>query len=193
MKCSQPIEAAILADYWMPVWPESEEENIELHLFECGECSTRLAEVVAIADGVRRLAREGSLRMVVSESFVEGAVAEGVRVRSYAPPAGGSVQCTVTAEDDMLIARLSAELHGSKRVDLSLCDELGREQVRMVDVPFAAGADRVVYQESIRYAKASPTSTMILRMIGIDEAGSELQLGEYRFEHTRSLPGPGGW
>ena len=63
----------------------------------------------------------------------------------------------------------------------------------MVDVPLPAEADSVIYQESITSAKALPTSKMILRVIGIDEAGGELQLGEYRFEHTRSMPGPGGW
>lgn len=193
MKCLQPIDAAVLADSWIAGLPESEEENIELHLLGCEECSTRLAEVMALADGVRRLAQEGTLRMVVSESFVQAAAVKGLRVREYASPAGGRVQCTVTAEDDMLIARLSAELCGSKRVDLSLCDELGREQMRMVDVPFRAEANQVVYQESIAHAKASPTSTVILRLIGFDEAGSELPLGEYKFEHTRSMPGPGGW
>ena len=67
----------------------------------------------------------------LSESFVQAAVAKGLRVREYAPPAGGRVQCTVTAEDDLLIARLAAELGRSKRVDVSLCDSLGREQMRM--------------------------------------------------------------
>ena len=45
--------------------------------------------------------------MVVSDSFVKRVAEEGLRIREYAPPAGGGVQCTVTAEDDFLIARLS--------------------------------------------------------------------------------------
>lgn len=193
MKCLQPIDAADLADYWIAGLSESEEENIELHLLGCEECSTRLAEVMALADGVRKLAGEGSLRMILSESFVQAAVVKGLRVREYAPPAGGSVQCTVTAEDDLLIARLAAELGKSKRVDLSLCDELGREQMRILDVPFRTEVNQVVYQESITHAKSLPSTQMILRLIGFDEAGSELPLGEYKFEHTRSMPGPGGW
>ena len=174
MKCLHPIDVSVLADYWIPGLPEAEQENIELHLLGCEECSTHLAEVVALADGVRKLAREGSLRMVVSESFVQAAVANGLHVREYAPPAGGKVQCTVTAEDDMLLARLAVELSGSTRVDVSLCDELGREQLRMVDVPFRAEANQVVYQESITQAKALQSNQMILRLIGFDEAGSEL-------------------
>jgi len=29
--------------------------------------------------------------------------------------------------------------------------------------------------------------------VGFDEAGVERLLGEYTFNHTRSLPGPGAW
>jgi len=34
---------------------------------------------------------------------------------------------------------------------------------------------------------------MIIRLVTFDEAGIELPLGEYTFNHTRSLPGPGAW
>jgi hypothetical protein len=32
---------------------------------------------------------------------------------------------------------------------------------------------------------------MIVRLVTFDETGSERPLGEYTFNHTRSLPGPG--
>src|SRR5712672_1802286 len=50
------------------------------------------------------------------------------------------------------------------------------------------GASHVVCQESITFAKAAATSTMIARLVAFDEAGSERLLGEYTFNHTRSLP-----
>jgi hypothetical protein len=34
---------------------------------------------------------------------------------------------------------------------------------------------------------------MIARLVGFDEAGAERLLGEYTFNHTRSIPGPGAW
>ena len=116
-----------------------------------------------------------------------------MRVRQYAPPPGGGVQCTVTAEDDLLIARLAANLSGAKRVDLCVCDEHGVEQLRLPDIPIQSGASSVVYQESMTFAKAAPTSKMIVRLVTFDEAGGERLLGEYTFNHTRSLPGPGAW
>lgn len=187
MNCLNPIDAAVLADYWLAALPKPEEDAAEEHLFTCDECGARLREVIALAEGVRRIAREGSLRMVVSDAFLKRAAADGLRIREYAPPAGGGVQCTVTAEDDFLIGRLAANLTGAKRVDLCLCDERGVEQLRLPDIPVGSGAGNVVYQESITFAKSMPSSTMIARLVAFDDAGGERLLGEYTFNHTRSL------
>ena len=191
--CSNPIDDAVLADYWLAALPEDEEAAVEEHLLECDRCGKRLREVIALSEGIRNLAREGCLRMIVSDAFLQRAAEEGLRVREYAPPAGGSVQCTVTAEDDILIGRLAANLRGTKRVDLSICDERGAEQLRLRDIPVRSGAASVVYQESITFARALPTSTMIARLVSVDEAGGEHLLGEYTFNHMRSLPGAVAW
>jgi hypothetical protein len=193
VSCPNPIDAAVLADYWLAALPNSEEETVEEHLLACDQCGARLREVIALAEGVRRLAREGSLRIIVSDTFIKRAEEEGLRVRQYAPPRGGGVQCTVRADDDMLIARLAASLSGAKRVDLCLCDERGVEQIRLPDIPVDPEAGGVIYQESITFAKALPTTTLIARLVALDEAGIERLLGDYTFNHTRSLPDPGVW
>jgi len=193
MNCSNPIEAAVLADYWLAALAQPEEEAVEEHLLECDRCGERLREVIALAEGLRNLAREGSLRMIVSDAFLGRAAEEGLRIREYAPPPGGGVQCTVTAEDDILIGRLAADLSGAKRVDLCICDERGVEQQRLPDIPVHSGASSIAFQESITFAKALPTNRMIARLVAVDEAGREGLLGEYTFNHTRSLPGPGSW
>jgi hypothetical protein len=193
MKCEHPLDAALLADYWLKALSQSEEETVEEHLFSCEECSLRIEEVAALGEGVRRVAKEGSLMMVVSDVFLKRAREEGLRVREYASEAGGVVQCTVTAEDDLLVGRLKANLIGIGRVDLSLCDPSGAEQFRLPDIPFEAGAGSVAWQQSITFAKAAPSSTMVARLIKVNEEGSESLMGEYTFNHTRTLPGPGAW
>ncbi|HXH50186.1 MAG TPA: hypothetical protein VNM47_12650 [Terriglobia bacterium] len=192
-RCANPIETTVLADYWPGLLPEAEEEAVEEHLFACDECGDRLREVISLAEGLRNLARRANLRMVVSDKFLRRAAEEGLTVRQYALPRGGSVQCTVTAEDDILIAHLAADLKGSKRVDLAICDERGAEQARMRDLPVNPSAGDVIMQESITFVKAAPTSKMIMRLLNVDESGHEQLLGEYTFNHTRSLPGPGAW
>ena len=191
-ECSSPIEAAVLMDYWLAVLPASAEENVEEHLLGCDECGNRLSEVIALAEGLRSLTRSGSLQVVLSEQFVKHAAETGLRVRDYAPSRGGAVQCTVAVDDDLLVARLAVDLTAAPRVDLSWCDVRGIELQRMTDIPVRPDAGRVVCQQSITWAKASPTATMIARLLAVDAEGKERLLGEYTFHHTRTIPGPPG-
>jgi hypothetical protein len=117
----------------------------------------------------------------------------GQRIRQYAPPPGGSVQCTVSADDDFLVARLAADLSGAERVDLSWCDDQRVEIQRMSDIPVRGDTGTVLCQQSITMAKASSSNTLIARLVSVDSAGAERLLGEYAFHHTRTIPGPGQW
>jgi hypothetical protein len=193
MSCAWSLDAATLAEYWLGTLVAAEEESVEEHLFACEECGVRLDWVIALAEGLRAVTREGSLLTVVSETFLKRAEEEGLRARQYAPAAGGSIQCTVTAEDDLLVGRLAAKLSTAKRIDLSLCDPGGVEQFRLRDIPFEPAVGSVLWQQSITFAKAAPTSTMVAKLIEIGESGSENLLGEYTFCHTRTLPGSGAW
>jgi hypothetical protein len=190
MKCAHPIDAAILADYWLALLPSSDENSIEQHIFDCGECTARLDQVIALAHGVRTIARQANLLMTLSDGFVNRSAARGLRIRQYAPPAGGSVQCTISAEDDMLIGRLAANLAGQKQVDLALCNQDGIEYARIADVPFQPRPSEILFQQPIQFAKGAPSQTMIARLLGRDESGAENLVGEYTFIHTRTIPGP---
>ena len=191
--CSNPIDPARLMEYWLAALSPADEDLIETHLMTCDACGDRLRDTIALADGLRALARAGSLQVVVPDRFVEHAVETGLQVRQYAPPRGESVQCTVTADDDLLVARLAADVATASRVDLSWCDPQGVERQRMADIPIRADAGSVICQQSITWAKASPTATMIARLLAVDDAGDEQVLGEYTFHHTRTIPGPPGW
>lgn len=192
MNCVKPVDDGALADYWLGALPGSEEEAIEEHLLACDECGARLRETIALGEAVRELARGGSLLMVVSEAFLRSVSEQGLRVREYAPPNGGDIACTVTEEDDFLIGRLTADLSAVRRVDVSLCDERGVEKLRMADVPFNPRAGSIAFQQSITYAKAAASETIIARLVGFHEKEGERLLGEYTFRHTRTLAGPGG-
>ena len=136
-------------DYWLAALPSAAEETVEQHLMTCDGCGDRLHEVIALAEGLRALARSGSLQVVVSDQFVKHAAETGLRVREYAVPPGESVPCTVAADDDLLVARLAVDVTTASRVDLSWCDPRGVERQRMADIPVRADAGTVVWQQSI--------------------------------------------
>jgi len=191
MPCLSPIDAVTLADYWAGLLPSTEEDRVEEHLLSCDSCSQRLREIIALADAVKNLAREGSLRMVVSETFLQRAAETGSRIRRYVLPPGGSVQCTITENDDLLVGQLTADLTGAKRIDLCICDAQGVEHLRLPDVPVNTATDTIVYQESATFAKAGPDMTMRMRVVSVDEHGADHPITEFTFNHTRSIPGPG--
>jgi hypothetical protein len=84
--------------------------------------------------------------MIVTETFLKTAAQDGLQIRQYAAAAGGSVECTVTAEDDILIGRLAANLSDLRRIDLCVCNDAGLEQGRLRDIPFHPGATGVICQ-----------------------------------------------
>ncbi len=160
---------------------------MELHLLECDACSQRLQGVADLAGGIRAVARRGTLRVVVTDAFLNELVRDKLRVREYRVAPGGRVACTVTADDDLVVGRLAAPLTGVGRVDLALCDAQGREQQRLQDIPVNPARPEVVVTAPIDVLRTLPASVRRYRLIAV-EAGGERLLGEYTFEHTPSVP-----
>ena len=128
--------------------------------------------------------------MVVSDAFLQRTVESGRRVREYAPPPGGSVRSAVAADDDLVVGRLAADLSGTTRLNLCVCDERGVEQFRLSDIPFQPGAAAWSGTESVTFMKAARTMTLIARLMGFDDAGHERLLGEYTFPPRAHCPAP---
>lgn len=187
------VEPVVLMDYWLAALPAAEEETVEEHLLSCDACGDRLRDVMQLAESLHALARSGTLQVIVDDDVLRRAKASGLRIREYAPPRGESVQCTVTEDDDLLIARLALSLSTASRIDLSWRDLQGVERQRLTDIPIRADAGSVICQQSITWAKASPTSSLVAQLVAVDERGHESVLGEYTFHHTRTIPGPPGW
>ena len=191
--CSDPIDHAVLMDYWLALLPAGEEEVVEVHLLGCDACGDRLRDTIAMAGSLGPLARSGELPVVITDEFVRHATAAGRRVREYSAMPGESIQCTVSADDDYLVGRLlGADLRGAGRVDLSLNIQ-GIEVGRLSDIPVHADTGQVVLQLAIGWSKGSASNSMLMRLLAVEDAGHERVLGEYTFNHTRTIPGPPSW
>jgi hypothetical protein len=191
--CDSPIDPVVLADYWLALLAEADEQRVEEHLFECDACGDRLREIIQLSEALSELARSGALRVIVADEFIRHAAESGQRIRQYDFAPGQTVACTISADDDLLVARLAADLSGVERVDLSFFDPKGNERHRMVDIPVRADMARVIFHESAVMGKKSPTTSMVARMLSIGQDGSERLIGEYTFHHTRTIPGPAEW
>jgi hypothetical protein len=63
----------------------------------------------------------------------------------------------------------------------------------MVDVPFQSANHAVVYQESMTFAKGAGSNTLLVRLLAVEMDGGERLLGDFTFNHTRTIPGPPAW
>jgi hypothetical protein len=180
--CDRPIDAAALLDYWLEEPDRQDDGPIEEHLLECGWCSQRLEGLVALGDGVRRLAREGAVEMIVTPSYLEKAAQEGLRAREYRVPAGGHVDCTVTPEDDLLVGRLLGDFSGISRLDM-LAQLDDHPEQRIPDVPLTAGAAEVIVAQAMPGMRSLGRSHLRLRLVA-QEPGGERLIGEYNFHHS---------
>lgn len=176
------IDIEMLVAYWLG---ESAGEELEEHLFACAACSARLEEIAALGAGIRAAAREGRVAAVISGPFLEALRRQGLRIREYRVPAGGSVECTLRARDDAVVSRLEAPLAGAKRIDVLFRVELGGEvtEQRVEDVPFDPGAGEILVLPSAAELRKLPAHTQRVRLVAMEEAGERL-IGEYRFVHT---------
>jgi hypothetical protein len=104
-------------------------------------------------------------------------------VREYRVPCNGSVNCTVTPEDDFVVAYLEAPLAEVTRLDMVYLDSEGKPQIRQEDIPFNVENGDVVISTRIDALRALPTTSLRVRLLAVDNNG-ERTLGDYTFNHS---------
>jgi hypothetical protein len=176
-------EFPALVEYW---FGERDEEALEEHLLGCAHCSARLEELAALGEGIRAAFRSGTLHAVLSRAFIERLEREGMRLRQYRVPPGGSVNCTIEAADDFVVSRLQAPLAGVERLDLVIERTGGELHMTLEDIPFDAAAGEVLVIPSAAALKAvrSPFVDR-MRLVAVGADGRK-QIGEYTFVHSLS-------
>ena len=183
--CRAPIEFSVLIEYWLGELDDTACARIDEHLIGCGECSGRLAEIVALGEGIRTAFREGAMRTFVTDAFVKRLVAQGVRVREDRVARNGSVNCSVAPEDQVVVGRLEAPLAGVHRLDVIFRRPMDGAEARFCDIPFDAASGEVVITVNVAQVRAMPSHQNSLQLVAVDADGERV-IGEYTFNHTSS-------
>jgi hypothetical protein len=185
VSCTSPLDFEILIAYWLGELPAEREAAVEEHFFGCAHCSGRLEELAALADGIRAAVHDGKVHVVVSAPFVDAMKQAGLRLREYRLHPGGSVNCTIRADDDAVVSRMRAPLGDVKRLDVVTSVDESASERRLTDVPFDADSGEVLILPSAAWLKAMPAFTMRMRLVAVD-GDNERPLGEYTFNHSPS-------
>lgn len=183
--CLEPLTTEQLLAYWLVEPSENESAAIEEHLFGCASCSASLERLVSLGQGVRNALRAGDIAAVLPSSFVERLKSAGLRVREYRLEPQGSVNCTVTANDDLVLAHLRAPLEGVQRLDAVLTDLTDGSESRLADVSFNTNEGEVVLLPNTSQLRPVQSTTQRVRLFALDEQG-ERMIGEYLFRHYGS-------
>ena len=183
------LSVEALLDYWLhDEAAAAVVDAVDEHLMQCDACGRTLDELVALGDGVRSAFRAGAVSGVATPAFVRRLAGQGVRLREYRVPRGGSVNCTVAPGDELLVSRLEVPLAGVQRLDAVV--ELSLEPGvlhRLEDVPFDPGAGEVIWLPKIAAVKRQPENTLEVTLLSM-EGEAARELGRYTFHHRPWSP-----
>jgi hypothetical protein len=180
--CTVPAEE--LLAYWLGELDEAAEQSLDEHLFACAACSERLRAIVDLGAAIRGEFSRGVLNIVLPEPFIARVKDAGLRVREYTLEPGGSVDCTVTPDDDLVVAHLHAPLRDVRRLDL-LIDDTTVGKLRANDVAFDPSAESLVAVTSTAFLRTLRHSQQRVRLVAVDGA-HERVIADYTFNHYPS-------
>jgi len=172
-----------LSDYWTADVSPDDMERIEAHVFACTACTELLAEADELRRSIRDLARNGGFQAFVTDSLLNQLASDGVRVRSFAMDPGGSVQCAVWDDDDLLITRLRADFSGVSAIDAVLQLENGEEWSRASDVAVREGSRELILALPAAVVRQAPEVPIRRTLRASSASRGDAPLAEYTFDH----------
>jgi hypothetical protein len=179
-----PASAQDLLAYWLRELDEAHELRLDEHLFACSACSERLGAIVDLGAAIRRELLRGNLSAVLPGPFIQRIKDAGLTVREYTLEPGGSVDCTVTPDDDFVVATLRAPLRDVHRLDVVIEDATAGTY-RANDVAFDPAADSLAVMSSVAYLRTLGRTRQRMRLVAVEDGG-EREITDYTFNHTPS-------
>jgi hypothetical protein len=181
--CTAPTPAATLTDYWLGELDGARDAELEEHLFGCEACSALLRDLMRLGEGIKHAMRAGRVPAVLTAAFIRRLQESGMRVREYRLQPGGSVNCTVAPDDDLVIAHLHAPLAGVQRLDLLFDDVTTGVRWRAEDVAFDASSDEVVVLPDVAGLRQLAFATQRVQLLAVERA-TERVIADYTFNHS---------
>ena len=172
-----------LADYWTSDIASADLERIESHVFECTACAARLADAERLRRRLGETVRAGAFHAFITDAVLNRLSRDGVRVRTYTVEPGESVQCTVWADDEIMVARLRGDFTGIHAVNAVMRLANGEELDRVVDAPVREGSTELLLAMSADTIRRGPDAPQHLVVTSGTDPHDAAVLGEYVFDH----------
>jgi hypothetical protein len=171
-----------LVDYWTGELAKADAVQVEEHLFACGACADRLADIAALGDGIAAAVQDSRVQTVITESVLNALQRAGVRIRSYTLAPGQTVPCAVWPDDQLVVGRLRGDFTGFERVSLAFAMN-DQEMARAHDVPVPGGPGELLDAIPAARLRQLPSCQLRLTLSGT-RGGREEVIGTYGLEHS---------
>lgn len=173
-----------LLEYWLHDTDEAATDTIDAHLLGCDACGALVDEIAALGEGVRAAFRAGQVATSTGVAFLHTLAARGLKLREYRVAPGGSVNCTIAPDDDLLVTRLEAPLQGVTRLDLRVrLSHAPDTPLEWTDIPFDPAAGEVLHLPKPAEVRRMPAHSAEMTLLAVDARGGSRELGRYHFHH----------
>ena len=173
-----------LLEYWLGELDAAHELRLDEHLLACAPCSGRLRAFVDLGAAIRNELLRGAFGFVLPAPYVRRIKQTGLQVREYDLEPGGSVNCTITPDDDLVVSYLRAPLRDVRRLDCVI-DDPAAGTTRLSDVAFDPGTDGVALVPSVMYLRTLGRAQVRARLVAVEDVGERV-IADYTFNHAPS-------
>jgi hypothetical protein len=161
-------------------------DEVELHVLSCTPCARILERLIQLGGAIRELVVAGKVRNVVGPALSARLGELGLVARRFRLAPGQVVPCAVGTDDIYVLAEMTADLAGVRRVDL-LLGPPGAEQQRVEDVPFDAASGMVTVADRGDLLRQMPSMRLQMTLCAVD-GDRQRVLGEYVLDHHAAAP-----
>lgn len=179
-EATHPLALGDLLEYWLGE-DAARAEQVEAHVFECDDCAAALEDVVQLGRSLVALVREGRVSASATTGLANRFSRDRLNVRQYSVQPNEVVQCTVTPDDELLLARLILPEGAPARIDVSF-RFYGEEVKRVSDVTIDRRAGEVMSFLPARPRQGDASGRAEYVLYDPDAAGRVI--ATYTLEHT---------
>lgn len=184
--CDAPIRDEMLLDYWCGDLAGQEADQIEAHLFACGECAARLERIATLGTGIATLARKGRVSGIISRALLNRMQRDGVNVRLFSLSPGETLPCAAFPGDDVVVVSLRADFEGVEAVTLSVTGLGDASMGELSEAPVSRAHGEVLWATPGALVRQMPSTRLHLTLTS--SGGERGVLGEYVLDHSASEP-----
>jgi hypothetical protein len=171
MSCTTPLADDLLVAYWSADLEPNAEQALEVHLYGCSECTTRMTALAQIIDELAAL--HGELPpVVVTRAELATFRALGRKIDEASIEPFGRADMAVTADVDLLAVAIQLAPRGVDRIDIEYCTVDGTVYFTFENAPIAVDATEVIL--ACERHLAAGHAMVRFRLIGHSGAGRNL-------------------